>query len=122
MTIRWHPEKKVIAVVKSINNFNIRLTEERWLHIIEYHKELEDFQSEILLTIVEPDIVYSSPMDVEPNLAAVKEITSLVDKGLAKNLVVHYKEPLLASGFILTAFVMSDKKLKKRFKLWRRLK
>ena len=122
MKIAWHPKPGVIAVVRSTNNVPIRLTEERWLHIIEYHRELEPFQPEILLAIVEPDKLYFSPPKLKPNFAAVKVFVRLVKFGLAKNLVVHYREVLPSNGFILTALVMSDKRLNQRFKLWRRLR
>lgn len=92
MKIEWHPDRDVIAVVKSVDNLSIRLTEERWLHITEYHKELEDFQLEVLLTVATPDRLYKSPSGLEPNLAAVKTYDRLADFGLAKNLVVHYKK------------------------------
>jgi hypothetical protein len=106
----------------SINNVKVRLTQERWLHIAEYHRELINFQLEILLTIAEPDRVFFSPTGAQPNFAAVKVFDRLADYGLAKNLTVHYKELPGSSGFILTAFVISDKRLKKRFRLWQRLK
>lgn len=122
MKINWRPEPDVIAIVTSINNVNVRLTQERWLHIAEYHRELMNFQLEILLTIAEPDEVYCSPTGAQPNFAAVKIFDRLTDYGLAKNLAVHYKELPASSGFILTAFVISDKRLKKRFRLWQRLK
>jgi hypothetical protein len=109
-------------MVISINNVNVRLTEERWLHIVEYHRELVNFQLEVLLTIAEPDRVYFSPTGMEPNFAAVKVFDRLADFGLAKNLTVHYKEVSQSNGFILTAFISSDKRLKKRFRLWQRLK
>jgi hypothetical protein len=121
LKITWHPEPNVIASVISTNNATVRLTEERWLHIIEYHRELIDFQLEILLTIADPDKIYSSPPSMEPNFAAVKVFDRLADFGLAKNIAVHYKEISKSNGFILTAFVVSDKRLK-RFRLWQKLK
>ena len=122
MKIEWHPEPDVVAIVKSINNAKIRLTEERWLHIVEYHSELVNFQLEILLAIADPDKVYLSPSGVESNFACVKVFNRLADLGLAKNLTVHYKEITPSNGFILTAFVISDKRLTKRFMLWQKLK
>lgn len=122
MNITWHPEPDVIATVTSMNNVKVRLTSERWLHIAEYHRELVNFKLEILLTIAQPDKLYHSPAGMEPNFAAVKVFDRLADYGLAKNLTVHYKEPPKSSGFILTAFVISDKKLSKRFRAWQRLK
>lgn len=122
MEIKWHPEPNVIASVHSINNATIRLTQERWLHIIDYHKELSNFQLEILLTIANPDMICFSPHGMQPNFAAVKSFDRLAEYSLATNLIVHYKELDVSTGFILTAFVMSDKKIKKRFRLWQRLK
>lgn len=122
MKINWHPEPNVIATALSINNVRIRLTQERWLHITDYHKELLNFQLEILLTIANPDNVYFSPKGMQPNFAAVKVFDRLADYGLAKNLTIHYKEVDTSTGFILTAFVMSDKRLKKRFNVWQKLK
>jgi hypothetical protein len=122
LRINWHPEPNVIASALSINNVRIRLTQERWLHITEYHKELLDFQREVLLTIANPDAVYFSPIGIQPNFAAVKGFDQLADYGLARNLAVHYKEVEASTGFILTAFVISDKRLKKRFSVWRKLR
>ena|SRR5664280_1815393 len=122
MGISWQSEPNTIGSVLSINNVRIRLTQERWLHITNYHKELIDFQLEILLTISNPDNVYSSPEGMPSNFAAVKAFNRLMDYGLSKHLIVHYKEVDESTGFILTAFVMSDKRLNKRFSEWHRLR
>jgi len=122
LKIEWYPEPNVVAIVKSINNADVRLTEERWLHIVEYHRELINFQLEVLLTIADPDKVYLSPSGMESNFASVKVFDRLADFGLAKNLTVHYKELSQSNGFILTPFVISDKRLTKRFMLWQKLK
>ncbi len=39
----------------SKNGIVIRLTEERWNHIINNHSELIDYKSEVLTTIENPD-------------------------------------------------------------------
>jgi len=122
MGINWQSEPNTIGSVLSINNVRVRLTQERWLHITNYHKELIDFQLEILLTISNPDNVYSSPKGMPSNFAAVKAFNRLMDNGLSTNLIVHYKEVDKSTGFILTAFVMSDKRLNKRFSEWHRLR
>jgi len=122
MGISWRSEPNVIGSVLSINNLRIRLTQERWLHITNYHKELVDFQLEILSAISNPDYVYSSPESMPSNFAAIKAFNRLTDYGLPKNLVVHYKEVDESTGFILTAFVMSDKRVNKRFSLWHKLR
>jgi hypothetical protein len=101
LRINWHPEPNVIALALSINNFRIRLPQERWLHITEYHKELLDFQLEILLTIANPDNVFFSPKGMQPKFAAVKVFDRLADYGLAKNLIVHYQKVEAPTAFII---------------------
>lgn len=53
---------------------------------------------------------------------AVRVFSKLGERGLAKRLVVHYGEVSWTDGFVLTAFVVSDERFVRRFKLWRRLK
>jgi len=113
---------EIIATVRSPNRVPIRLTEERWLHILRHHEELQPFQHEILLTVSTPDALYLSPPPTKPNFAAVKTFRGLREAGLAKNLVVHYREVSLSDGFILTALVMSSERLARRFRRWQRLK
>lgn len=122
MKIVWHPEPYTVAIAMSNNNVPIRLSVERWYHIIEFHRELEGFLPEILLTVADPDSLYHSPSGVKPNFAALKVLNRLVEAGLAGNLVVHYREVSPSNWFILTAFVMSSDRLKRRFKSWRKLR
>lgn len=83
-----------------MNDVPIRLTEERWLHIIEFHRELDRFQPEILFTVASPDKLYHSPPEVKANFGAAKVFDRLSEFGLARNLVVHYKEVSQSNGFI----------------------
>jgi len=122
LKIKRRPTPGVVAVVISTGGVPIRLTEERWFHIIEYHAELESFQNEVLLTVAKPDALYISPLGLKPNYAAVRVFSKLRERGLAKSLVVHYREVSRTDGFILTALVISDERLIRRFKLWQRLK
>jgi len=75
-----------------------------------------------MLTVSTPDALYLSPPPTKPNFAAVKTFHRLREAGLAENLVVHYREVSPSDGFILTALVMSNKRLAKRFRRWQRLK
>lgn len=120
--ITLHPMVGVVAIVVSVNGVPIRLTEERWGHILEYHGELASLLDQILLTIAEPDIVFKSPKDVKENLVAVRKFTELVRYGFAENLAVHYKEVSSRDGFILTVFPISAGRVRRRYRLWRRLK
>lgn len=120
--ITLHPKTGMVAIVVSVNAVPIRLTEERWRHILEYHSELAKYLDKILLTVAEPDMVLKSPTGVEENLVAVRKFTELVQDKLAEYLAVHYKELSDKDGFILTVFPISAKRLRKRYRIWRKLK
>lgn len=75
----------------------LRLTEERWFHIIENHDDLAGRISEVLETVAEPDIIAQG---IKGEYLAVK-------KSDKKWLVVVYKEIDNKDGFIITAFITS---------------
>jgi len=106
----------------STNRVSIRLTEERWNHIIEHHPELKHFKKEVLSAVSEPDHLYFSPKAIKSNFATVKSFKKLTKAGLSDLLVVHYRELSEHDGFILTAFPMSSKRLRSKFARWQRLK
>lgn len=108
--------------VESVNHVPIRLTEERWNHIIEHHHELKHFKKEELSTITDPERFYFSPKTVKSNFATVRSFKKLTKIGLSELLVVHYRELSEHDGFILTAFPMSSKTLRRKFAKWQRLK
>jgi len=103
-----------VDIVKSVNNVPIRLTDERWLHIIDEHAELVKFKNEILETISDPDIIYQGKYD---ELMAVKSIQT------NKYIIVVYKETKNDDGFIITSFLTSKQKyLQNREILWEKNK
>ncbi len=120
--ITLHPRAGIVAVVVSVDSVPLRLTEERWRHILEYHDELAALLDKILLTVAEPDMVFGSPRDIEENFVAIKRFTELARHGIADHLAVHYKEVSDEDGFILTVFPISAKRMRRRYNLWRRLK
>ena len=99
-------------IVLSKNNIPIRLTEERWLHIITGHPEMAVYYEEILVTVAEPDTIYAGSRD---DLIAVSR--QLI--GTNKHIVVAYKE-INDDGFIITAYVSSKiNSLQKRAIIWK---
>lgn len=120
-SISWRPKPGVVAVVRSVNRVPIRLSEERWGHILKGHGDLGGFQVEVLLTVSRPEVVYRPPFGRRPQFAAVRRFDRLKAFGLAENLVVHYREVSVDDGFILTAYVMSCGRLVGRFRRWTRL-
>jgi hypothetical protein len=86
-----------VNIVLSKNKVRIRLTGERWIHIIESHNELAGRMTEVLETVAEPDIIFSGSKN--EFLAAKKSNKHWI--------VTVYKEVNEIEGFIITAFVTS---------------
>ena len=93
----------------SKNGKLIRLTDERWVHIIEEHAELAGMRLEVLEAVAEPGRILEGG---EGELLAVRELE------VGKLLVVVYRE-LEIDGFIITAFVSRrTASLNRRKQLW----
>ncbi|HPU29098.1 MAG TPA: DUF4258 domain-containing protein [Syntrophorhabdaceae bacterium] len=97
-------------IVKSKNNVPIRLTEERWIHIVENHDEVAGYYEEVLNTIEDPDIIIEG---YKGALIALKKIDN-------KFLAVIYKELSKEDGFIITAYFTSKIKLKEEVIIWQK--
>ena len=97
------------SVVLSVNKIPIRLTDERWEHIMEEHGELIAMQAHVIETVAAPDRVLAGGAG---ELLAVREIET------GKWLVVVYKE-INVDGFIITAFLpRRTRSLERRIQLW----
>jgi hypothetical protein len=98
-------------VARSKNGVLIRLTEERWFHIIENHDDLAGYFDNVLDTVEEPDYIIKGYKDA---VVALKEVKS------RKLLAVVYKEISDEDGFVITSYFTSKKKLKKGKILWQK--
>ena len=98
-------------IIKSKNSIPIRLTAERWLHIIENHDDLAGYYDNVLNAIEEPDY---SIKGYKAAFIALKEI----EKG--KFLATVYKELSKEDGFIITSYFTSKIKLEKEAIVWRK--
>jgi hypothetical protein len=88
----------------------IRLTDERWLHIIEEHAELADQRQEVLLTVSQAERVIRG---TGGELLAARTIVP------GKAFVAVYRETDSNDGFIITAFVTRRlKSLDQREQIW----
>jgi hypothetical protein len=74
----------------------------------------------VLATINRPGLVFLFPRTGE--LAAASRYVKLAGAGIAPYLVVHYREVTDRDGFIVTAFPMSVRRMKRRFAKWQRLR
>ena len=84
-----------IGVATSVEGVSIRLTEERWEHIIKGHVVLRGRQAEVLEAIERPDQVLAGE---ESELLAVRKKDGLY-------LIVVYREVDTQDGFVVTAYL-----------------
>ena len=87
-------------VAYSVHGVRIRLTHERWYHIVENHDELAGCFHEVLDALESPEIV------VRGNKGTLKAARNLARK---KWLVVVYREVTRKDGFVITAYVLDGK-------------
>ena len=99
----------MVDLVLSKHGVRIRLTDERWSHIIEEHCELAGFRTEVLETVGQPERIL---LGGEGEHLAIREMEA------GKHLVVIYREGL-DDGFIITSFVTRRvRSLEKRRQVW----
>jgi len=101
-----------VDIAISRNGVPIRLTAERWHHIIESHSEMAGYYFEVLETIENPDAIYEGRMG---ECIAIRKLKN------DKYVVVIYKEINKKDGFIITAFITKKKKqFEKRRIIWKK--
>ena len=103
-----------MKTVTSVNGVLIRLTDERWAHIIQQHPELDLMQDIVLGAISSPELVLQGDRG---------QLIAVVSINIDKWLLVIYREldleGELVDGFIVTAFFNSRKRyLEDKKQLW----
>lgn len=102
----------MIGQAQSKNEVSIRLTDERWYHIVEHHEDLAGHAHTVLEIIENPDFIAAGWLD---ELLAVRRLRN------GKHLVVVYREISGADGFVITAyFTRRIARLERRKILWRK--
>jgi hypothetical protein len=99
----------ILGLADSINGVPIRLTDERWVHILDSHPELASYRETILDTVKNPDYILASRRGT---LAAVAVL------GRRAFLHVFYVEKGRLDGFILSARM--EEKMDKAKIVWRK--
>ncbi|MGH7902484.1 MAG: hypothetical protein ACRENZ_12180 [Thermodesulfobacteriota bacterium] len=89
-----------MKIAYSINGIPIRLTYERWYHIIESHDDLASYFYEVLETIEKPDSI------IRGNKGTLKATRNI---GRRRCMVVIYREVSKIDGFIITAYFLDRK-------------
>ncbi len=99
-------------ITYSVNDVPIRLTDERWNHIVENHDDIAGYYFDVLETVDSPSWIFKGDED---ELWAAKLIAE------KKVILVIYKEQKEQNdGFIITAFFTTKiEKLLKRSIIWK---
>ena len=97
---------------RSVNATPIRLSDERWRHIVEHHDDLAGHFHDVLETIASPDAVYDGDAG---------ELLAVSMRGISRVLVVVYRELAADDGFVITAFFTSRvRQIERRRMVWKR--
>lgn len=89
-----------MLIVRSKTGVPLRLTEERWRHIVQNHPEVTTLRDQILETVAHPDVIQ------EGDYGELLALRFYPETPLSsKYLVVAYKELGATDGFILTAYL-----------------
>ena len=92
----------------SINNVSIRLTDERWRHIVENHEDVAGYYDAVLRTVEDADYIIKG-------YGGAFIALQRIDK--RKFLAVVYKESI-DDGFIITAYFTRKIKLENEEIIW----
>src|SRR6266567_8198445 len=101
--------RMILATVHSLNNVPIRLTEERWEHIVDAHPYMTQYYEDLLDAVYNPEYIFPGHRG---SLIAVAM--------LSKKRILHvmYRELSRDDGFIIKAYIKTSFDKKKR--LWPR--
>jgi hypothetical protein len=100
----------MIDTATSRSGIPIRLTEERWNHIVEEHYELAGMRAEVLQTIAGAERVVAGGFG---ELLAIQMVEA------EKALIVVYRETSGEDGFVITAFLTRRlERLNRRKQIW----
>ncbi|MFH0926240.1 MAG: hypothetical protein V1872_11545 [bacterium] len=84
----------------SVNGVSIRLTYERWYHIVENHEDLASYFYDVFEVVERPELIFKGN---NGTLKATKNF------GKNKWLIVIYKEISKSDGFVITAYFLNKK-------------
>lgn len=103
-----------MLIVRSRNGVPIRLTEERWQHIVRRHPEMNNQRGRVLETVTEPEMIQQG------DFGEVLAIRFYPETPLtSKFLLVAYREVRPDDGFIITAY-LSSRPSERREVIWKR--
>jgi hypothetical protein len=98
-----------VEVAYSIEGVPIRLTTERWFHIVENHDDLAGYYDNVLSAVENPDLILRG---YRGSLIAVR------GTGRGQYLAVVYRQLSKEDGFIITDYFTS--RIDRRKAIWKR--
>src|SRR5437016_3304207 len=101
--------REAMDSVISINGVPIRLTPERWFHIVENHDEVAGSYDAVLDTVADPELIIPG---YRGSLMAIRGY------GRRRYLYVIYREVTSDDGFIITAYI--SPKVNRKKAIWKR--
>lgn len=99
----------ILDTVESIDGVPIRLTDERWEHILGEHPYMSGYYEAVLDAVENPEFVLRGHK---------KAKVAVINLGRRKWLLVSYREISKSDGFIVTAFI--DDEFNKNLIIWKR--
>ena len=96
-------------IALSVEGVPIRLTTERWFHIVENHDDMAGYYDDVLEIIENPDLVLRG---YGGSLIATRGY------GRGRYLAVIYRQVSAEDGFVITAYFTS--KIDRKKAVWRR--
>ncbi|SRR5258707_11874774 len=99
----------ILGIADSVNGVPIRLTDERWEHILDSHPELASYRETVLDAVGDPEYILRGH---KRTLIAVAHL------GEHSYLNVVYRELSHTDGFIITARI--ERRLDRSKIIWRR--
>lgn len=103
-----------MELARSINGVAVRLTNERWEHVVTQYPEMNGQRERLLETIANPDLIQEGDYGA---LLALRHY-SQTPIG-AKYLTVAYREASAGDGFALTAYLTRRPSARKE-SIWKR--
>ncbi|NOT64390.1 MAG: hypothetical protein HOP19_29580 [Acidobacteria bacterium] len=98
----------ILGTAESINGVSIRLTDERWEHILDSRPYLRNYEEDVLDTIETPDLVLRAAGGVQ---------VAVTSHGRNGFLHVVYREVNRGDGFVITAYLKDS--YNRRQVIWR---
>lgn len=99
----------ILATVYSVNGVPVRLTDERWEHIVDAHPYMTGYYDDMLDAVEDPEYIL-------PGFRG--SLVAVVVLGKKKILHVMYRELGSDDGFIITAYIKPS--FEKKRAVWRR--